>query len=417
MTAENFTHWLLQFNINPPAADLLGLILAILYVTMLALAANAAAKLLIRHVIHPLIHKTSIQWDDLLIQQGVIVRFSHLIPAAILHLMTPTVFAQAPKVVAFAQVLVNAYLIIIGLLVIDAALNCIRTLWARSSMGKRYPANSAIQAAKLIINLIGVVFILSVVLGKSPLVFFSGLGAATAILLLIFKDAILGLVAGIQLSVNNMVMVGDWIEMPARGADGDVIDVSLTTVKVQNWDKTITTIPTYTLISESFKNWRGMSEAGGRRIKRALQLDMRSIQFADEQLLERFKRMRLLRPYLDAKLEEIQQHNAQVGDDLAELINGRRLTNVGTFRAYCLAYLRNHPKVRQDMTLMVRQLAPNPNGLPLEIYVFCNDTVWANYEGIQGDLFDHLLSILPEFKLNVFQAPSGSDFTALLPKN
>lgn len=417
MTAETITTWLLQYKLSLPAADLLGLTITILYISGLALLANLVAKLLIHHVIHPLIHKTSVKWDDLLIQNGVIVRFSHLIPAAVINLMTPTLFANAPKIIASFQVIVNAYLILIGLLVIDALLNCIRTLWGYSSMGKRYPANSAIQAAKLIINLIGAVFILSVIMGKSPVVFFSGLGAATAILLLIFKDAILGLVAGIQLSVNNMVMVGDWIEMPARGADGDVIDVSLTTVKVQNWDKTITTIPTYALISDSFKNWRGMSESGGRRIKRALYLDMRSIQFADAQLLERFKRMRLLRPHLEAKLEEIQKYNSEVGDDLAELINGRRLTNVGTFRAYCLAYLRNHPKVRSDMTLMVRQLSPTPNGLPLEIYAFCNDIVWANYEGIQGDLFDHLLSILPEFKLNIFQAPSGSDLDKLILKN
>ncbi len=206
-----------------------------------------------------------------------------------------------------------------------------------------------------------------------------------------------------------MVTVGDWVEMPARGADGDVVDVSLTTVKVQNWDKTITTIPTYALISDSFKNWRGMSEIGGRRIKRALNIDMRTIQFADEALLERFRHIRLLRPYLDAKLEEIQKHNADVGDDLAELINGRRLTNIGTFRAYCAAYLRNHPKIRQDLTLMVRQLAPAEHGLPIEIYVFSNDIVWANYEGIQADIFDHFLSVLPEFNLSAYQAPSGAD--------
>jgi miniconductance mechanosensitive channel len=241
-------------------------------------------------------------------------------------------------------------------------------------------------------------------------VFFSGLGAVTAILLLIFKDAILGLVAGFQLSVNNMVMVGDWIEMPCRGADGDVIDVSLTTVKVQNWDKTITTIPTYSLISDSFKNWRGMSESGGRRIKRSLNIDLRTIQFADESLLNRFKGIRILGPYLEQKLSDIQQHNDDVGDDLSELINGRRLTNVGTFRAYCLAYLRNHPKIHTShMTLLVRQLAPSEKGLPIELYAFANDIAWANYEDIQGDIFDHLLSILPEFQLSAFQEPSGAD--------
>ena len=207
-----------------------------------------------------------------------------------------------------------------------------------------------------------------------------------------------------------MVMVGDWIEMPGRGADGDVIDVSLTTVKVQNWDKTITTIPTYTLISDSFKNWRGMSESGGRRIKRSLNIDLRSVQFADEELLERFKQIKILRPYLEEKLAEIQQHNEDVSDDLAELINGRRLTNIGTFRAYCVAYLRNHPKIHQSgMTLLVRQLPPTDKGLPIELYCFTNDIAWANYEDIQGDIFDHLISILPEMGLSAYQAPSGAD--------
>lgn len=316
-----------------------------------------------------------------------------------------------------SQVAVSTYLIIIALFVIDGVLNFARSIWDQLPVGKRFPAKSFIQAAKLVINLVGCIFILSALLGKSPLVFFSGLGAVTAILLLIFKDAILGLVAGFQLSVNNMVMVGDWIEMPGPGADGEVVDVSLTTVKVQNWDKTITTIPTYSLISDSFKNWRGMSESGGRRIKRSLNIDLRTIQFADESLLKRFKGIRILSPYLEQKLSDIQQHNDDVGDDLSELINGRRLTNVGTFRAYCLAYLRNHPKIHTSgMTLLVRQLAPNEKGLPIELYAFANDTAWANYEDIQGDIFDHLLSILSEFQLSAFQEPSGADVEKALSR-
>ena len=409
MTYEIISEWLQKLHIAPSLAHLLGLLGASLYLFIIAWLANFVAKRLITYVIHPIIGKTSIQWDDLLVQHNVIVRFSHIVPVAIIHFFAPTLFNGLTGIMNVFHVIVNTYLIVIILLVIDGILNFTRAVWERSTLGKQYPAKSFIQAAKLIINLIGFIFILSAVLGKSPLVFFSGLGAVTAILLLIFKDAILGLVAGFQLSVNNMVMVGDWIEMPARGADGDVIDVSLTTVKVQNWDKTITTIPTYALITDSFKNWRGMSDAGGRRIKRPLYIDMRTIQFADEAMLERFKRIRLLRPYLEAKLDEIRMHNDGIGEDLSELINGRRLTNVGTFRAYCVAYLRNHPKARQDMTLIVRQLAPGPQGLPIEIYVFSNDTAWARYEDIQGDIFDHLLSVLPEFGLSAYQAPSGAD--------
>lgn len=409
MTAQSVTQWLIERRIPAEFAQLGGWAFASLYLLILALLANFLAKRVIAHVIYPAIRKTSVDWDDLLIEHGVINRLSHILPAVIIQVFSPLLFGGESAAVAFINLIVNLYLVVIILLVFDAGLNFLRAIWERGRMGKRFPAKSFIQAIKLVINLIGLIFIISVLLGKSPLVLFSGLGAITAILLLIFKDAILGLVAGFQLSVNNMIMVGDWIEMPARGADGDVIDVSLTTVKVRNWDKTITTIPTYALISDSFKNWQGMSEIGGRRIKRAMRIDMRTIQFADEELLERFKHIRLLRPYLDAKLEEIRKHNAEVGDDLNELINGRRLTNIGTFRAYCLAYLRNHPKARQDLTLMVRQLAPKEHGLPIEIYVFTNDIVWANYEDIQADLFDHFLSILPEFNLSAYQAPSGAD--------
>lgn len=410
MTAQSVAEWLEGLKLSPEIAQLGGWGFAILYLFIFALLANLLAKRFIKYVAHPIIEKTSVEWDDLLIKNNVIVRFSHIIPAAVIQIFAPALFEAGSAGTEIIDLAVNLYLIIIVLFVVDGGLNFAREVWERGPLGRRFPAKSFIQAIKLIVNLVGIILLLSALLGKSPLVLFSGLGAVTAILLLIFKDAILGLVAGFQLSVNNMVMVGDWIEMPGRGADGDVIDVSLTTVKVQNWDKTITTIPTYALISDSFKNWRGMSDSGGRRIKRALRIDMRTIQFADEQLLERFKRIRLLRPYLEAKLEEIQKHNSDVGDDLAELINGRRLTNVGTFRAYCLAYIRNHPKIHHEgMTLLVRQLAPEEHGLPIEIYCFTNDTAWARYEDIQADIFDHLLSVLPEFKLSAYQSPSGAD--------
>ncbi len=410
MTPDEISKRLQHLNIDAAMAGNLGVLGSILYICLLALVANFLAKRLIEWVVHPIIKRTAIKLDDLLIDHRVIVHFSHLVPAAVIHFYAPVLFKGEEGILAIIGLAVNTYLIIITLLVIDGLINFARAIWESGPVGRRYPAKSYAQAAKLVINLIGLIFILSGLLGKSPLVLFSGLGAVTAILLLIFKDAILGLVAGFQLSVNNMVAVGDWIEMPARGADGDVIDVSLTTVKVQNFDKTITTIPTYSLISDSFKNWRGMSESGGRRIKRSLHIDMRTIRFADEKLLERFKRIRLLQSHLESKLDEIREFNEGVEENLAELINGRRLTNVGTFRAYCVAYLRNHPKIHKEgMTLLVRQLAPGPQGLPLEIYVFTNDIAWGNYEDIQGDIFDHFLSVLPEFDLSPYQSPSGAD--------
>ena len=264
-------------------------------------------------------------------------------------------------------------------------------------------------AIKLVATVVGVIFILAIILNKSPLFLFSGLGAITAVLLLVFKDAILGFVAGIQISANDMVRVGDWIEMPKAGADGDVIDVSLTTVKVQNWDKTITTIPTYSLISDSFRNWRGMSDSGGRRIKRAIYFDISSIQFANEEQLETWSKIGHVREHLDRKRREIAADNDKLGDEANVLGNGRRLTNIGTFRAYCVNYLKTHPHIAQDKTLLVRQLQPSEHGLPLEIYTFVNNTAWAFYEGVQSDIFDHLLAVAKVFDLRVFQAPSGFD--------
>jgi miniconductance mechanosensitive channel len=266
---------------------------------------------------------------------------------------------------------------------------------------------------KLIIYLVGVIFVISLLIGRTPIYLFSGLGAMTAVLMLIFKDAILGFVAGIQLTANKMVTPGDWIQMPKYGADGDVIEVALTTVKVRNWDKTITTIPTYALISDSFKNWRGMRESGGRRIKRAINIDMNTIRLCTPEMLERFRRIQYISDYIDRKQKEVKEYNREHGVDDTSSVNGRRLTNIGTFRAYVIAYLKNHPMVRQDMTFLVRQLAPTEHGLPIEVYVFCKDIVWANYEAIQADIFDHFLAVVPEFDLRVYQSPAGSDFSRL----
>ncbi|MEC4678590.1 MAG: mechanosensitive ion channel domain-containing protein, partial [Nitrospirota bacterium] len=254
------------------------------------------------------------------------------------------------------------------------------------------------------------ILIISALLDETPFYLLSGLGALTAVFMLIFKDAILGFVAGIQLTANKMVTHGDWIEMPKYGADGDVLEVSLTTVKIQNWDKTITTIPTYALISESFKNWRGMSESGGRRIKRAITIDMSTIQFCSDEMIEKFSKIRPIKVYIETKMKELTEYNTIHDLDDANIVNRRRLSNIGTFRAYVVAYLENHPKIHQDMTFLVRQLAPGEHGLPIEIYVFCNDTAWARYEAIQADIFDHLLAAVPEFGLKVFQNPSGNDF-------
>jgi miniconductance mechanosensitive channel len=272
---------------------------------------------------------------------------------------------------------------------------------------------SYLQVLKLIVNIFGVIVIIAVLSGKSPFYLLSGIGALTAVLMLIFKDTILSLVSSIQISSNDLFKVGDWVEAPHFGADGDVIDIGLHTIKIQNWDKTISVIPTHKLVDSSFKNWRGMSDSGGRRIKRSINIDMNSVKFCSNLMIDKYKKFNILKEYLDSKLLEIDEDNSDKNVSHDTLINGRSLTNIGTFRAYIEAYLRNNANIHKEMTFLIRQLSPGTNGIPIEIYVFSNDTNWVSYEAIQSDIFDHLLAIIPEFGLRVFQNPTGNDFSKL----
>lgn len=410
---EFFKDQLLEWGFTAQAATPVLLIAAILIIAAFAFLANFIAKAGLIRLINAAIVRS--RWSLLLLlrKHQVFRKFSHIAPAIVIQLLTPVLLADWPILVEIARTAVNVYLIGVALLVIDSALNVVLDAYNRSERTRPLPIKGFIQAVKLTTILIGIILILAVILGKSPAILMSGLGALGAVLLLVFKDAILGFVAGIQLSANNMVQTGDWIEMPQQNADGFVTDVSLTTVKVQNWDKTITTIPSYLLISDSFKNWRGMFESGGRRIKRPIYIDMRTIRFLDSELLERCKQINLLRPYLEQALQEIQQHNNEAKLEVDDLLNGRHLTNIGTFRAYCIAYLRQHQKLNHEMILLVRQLSPTAHGLPLEIYTFTSNTAWVVHEGVQGDIFDHFLAILPHFGLRVFQQPSGNDLTDL----
>lgn len=306
-----------------------------------------------------------------------------------------------------------------ALIVISVAMAIVRALayanelYERLPRSKNRPIKGFVQVVKILVLCGAAIITISVLIDQSPLLLLSGLGAITAVLLLVFKDTILSLVASVQLTSNDMLRVGDWIEMPAMNADGDVIDISLHTVKVQNFDKTITTIPTHRLVSDAYRNWRGMSEAGGRRIKRALTLDQNSIRFLSDDEVASLKRFRVLRDYLAAKKEEIAAWNESelAGEDA---VNARRITNIGTLRAYIIGYLKSHPEIDDNFTLLVRQLPPGPEGLPIEVYCFTATTNWGEYERIQADIFDHLLAILPEFDLRIFQEPSGSDFKRAL---
>jgi Small-conductance mechanosensitive channel len=343
----------------------------------------------------------------------VIPRLANVVPAMVISSGIGWIPDLPAALVAFVHGACQAWVVLTLALAFSHALDAVNDLYERRPDARNRPIKGFLQVAKIVIFALAGLSIVATLAGVKLTHLLTGLGAATAVLMLVFQDTLLSLVASVQISSDGRVRIGDWIEMPSQNADGDVIDIALHTVTVRNWDKTVTTIPTKKLISESFKNWRGMQESGGRRIKRALYLDQTSVRFLDEAERARLRRFVLLREYLEHKERELAEWNAGLGEDGRLPFNARRITNLGTFRAYVERYLRRHPGVHQDMTLLVRQLQPTAEGLPLEIYCFTNDTRWAVYEGIQSDIFDHLLAILPEFGLRVFQNPSGGDFRAL----
>ncbi len=412
-----FIHgFLIDQGVNPATARFLATAILLGITIIISVIANFIAKRFIVQGFVRIATRTKSKWDDVFHERNVFGKLSHLAPAIVLYVMMPLALEGYDQLTSLAISMVTIYMIIISILVIDSSLNAFLDIYQTRETSKEIPIKSFIQILKVAVYFISIILIISVALNKTPLYFFSGLGALMAILLLVFKDAILGFVAGIQLAANKMVATGDWIAMPKYGADGDVLEVALTTVKVQNWDKTVTTIPTYALISESFKNWRGMQLSGGRRIKRSINIDINTIKFCTEEMIERFSKIRYIADYMEMKKKELAEYNATHHLDNLPSANKRQLTNVGTFRAYVNAYLKNHPMINQEMTFLVRQLAPTENGLPIEIYVFCKDKIWANYEAIQADIFDHILAIVPEFDLRVYQSPAGSDFKELKNK-
>ena len=375
------------------------LLISILFAYVLFLVTNQ----IILRSIAKIFRKTSTEFDDILLEQKVFNKLPYLIPLIFLYSLRDVV----PFFKSVDRFLI-ALIALIILISLNALINAINDVYKKSRFAEKLNIKSYAQVVKLILNSVGIIIIAALLAGKSPIYFLSGLGALTAVLILVFKDTILSLVSSVQISSNDLFKIGDWIEAPQFGADGNVIDIALHSVKVQNWDKTICVVPTNQLINSSFKNWRGMSESGGRRIKRSIKINMKSIKFCSDSMIEKFKTIYLLKDYMEEKLKEINVHNIDKKINEADVVNRRSLTNVGTFRAYVKFYLKSNAKIHNDMTFLVRQLAPQSDGLPIEIYVFSNDTNWVNYEAIQSDIFDHLLAILPEFDLEVFQNLTGN---------
>ena len=349
--------------------------------------------------------RTNTRWDDALVERGVVSQASYLVPAVVVYFGLDF-FSFDTEILAR---IVRAWFVFCLVIMTSRLLGAGADIYEHYPISNRRPIKGYIQLANLIVFLIGAILALCTLLDISPWGIMSGLGAMTALLILVFRDTILSLVASLQIAAYDMVRTGDWIEMPGLGVDGDVIDVSLHTVRVQNWDKTIITVPTHRLIQDSFKNWRGMTEAGGRRIKRSLLVDQTSIKFLDQAAVDRLSQIENLQPYLADKMSDLANANRGKEGGEGPSLNRRELTNIGTFRAYAEAYLRENTNIHNEMTFMVRQLPPSSNGLPIEIYVFSNNTDWESFEIIQADIFDHLLASLPTFELRLFQLPTGFD--------
>lgn len=400
---EAFQSWQQQ---NP----VLGQIVLIAIILLLAFFTHWMTRRIMLVIIYRFAKKTKTQWDDALVRHRFFSRLANIAPALIIFLASKWNIDYSEILIRITEV----YIVIIFVRAISAFLSAVNTIYQTYDVSIERPIKGYIQIAKIFMYIVGGIFIIAVLLNKSPWVLLSGLGAVMAVIMLIFKDTILSLVASIKLISNNMIKIGDWISMPEFGADGDVIDIALHTVTVQNFDKTIVSLPTSKLIDEPFKNWRGMKEARGRRIKRAIHIDMNSIKFADNKLLQKLKKVTLLKPYILEREKEINDFNKKNNIDTSVLINGRRMTNAGLLRAYIEAYLKQHPKVKREYTFLIRQLDPGPEGLPLEVYIFINDTIWPNYERIQSDIFDHIIASLTFFDLKLFQSPTGNDFNKFL---
>ena len=394
-------------EVHPLLPPILGLFLLL----VVAIVVDLIVKRIVISIVRAIAKRSRTSWDDELVKHNVVGRLVQVAPAAIVYTGVGFLPGAGEDLVVLTRNIAVGYMILVLTLAITALLSAVHAIYSTSPAAKARPLKGFVQIVQIAVWIIAALMIVATILDRSPLLLLSGLGAMTAIVLLIFKDTILSFVASVQLAAQDMVRVGDWIEVPQFGADGDVIDIQLHTISVQNWDKTITTIPTHRLISDSFKNWRGMSESGGRRIKRSILFDLSSVRFLTDEEVDKFKRFKLLKDYVVDKSKELADYNASLESDVN--VNQRRMTNIGTFRAYALNYLRNHPRVREDMTLLVRQLEPGAEGLPMQIYCFTNTTAWAEYEGIQGDIFDHLIAIVPEFGLRVFQTPSGADMQSL----
>jgi len=411
-TTDRLIEFLGNAGLVESVARWIGELIMLILLILVSYLAYVITWRLMRSVLIPLVKRSKNQFDDLLIKHRFFKKVSYLVPALILYYFTDNAISTHTFIIIIKKGL-EIFFVFNAILIFNSVLSTINDFYDRYEFSKDHPLKGVFQVLKMLVYLLGILVIIGMLINRDISSLILSLGALSAVLLLIFKDPILGLVGGLQLIFNRMLSIGDWISMPKFGADGTVLEINLTTVKVQNWDKTIVTIPTYNLISDSFQNWRGMEESGGRRIKRSINIDMDSIHFCDDKMLEKFRKVSILKPYLEKKKEELIKYNKEFKTDPTSVINGRRQTNIGIFRAYLEHYLKNRHDIRTDMTFLVRQLQPTEKGLPIEIYIFTKTTEWANYESIQSDIFDHIIAAIPEFGLKVYQFPKSGELAVL----
>lgn len=402
--------WLRNMGLREDLVSWTAMGVDILILAAVAMLVDLFAKRIVLKAIQKAVSKSETDLDDVLFEKQVFDALIHIAPALVVQIAAPFVFDDFPEFVAWISKAVYVYIIGSVVWFASSLLNALHEFALRSPFFRDKPILSYVQVGKIITYIVAGVLIFSVLFDRSPLVVLSAFGAVAAVLLFVFKDTILGLVASVQISANDMLRVGDWVTMEKYAADGDVIKITLNTITIQNFDKTISHVPSYAFVSDSFKNWRGMSDSGGRRIKRSLMVNASTVRFCDQEMLERFSKFELLADYIASRSKEIEEYNANRKADKTYPINGRHMTNIGVFRRYIECYLTEHPHIRKDMSLMVRQLNPTEFGIPLEVYCFTNTTAWAEYEGIMSNVFDHLLAAAPLFDLRIFQRPSGYDF-------
>jgi miniconductance mechanosensitive channel len=412
---EYFNKCLINWGLIEGTANAFDNIIILLFIVVLVYIADYMLRIIVLGVFKRMAARTKNEWDDLIVDRKVIDKLIHVVPAVLIYILLPLAFSQDEQVhtLDFVRRLCLIYIIAVILRFIHAALNLVHDFFNQKEAFRNKPIKGFVQIMQITAYFIGGILIIAVLVNKSAVNLFAGLGASAAILMLVFKDAILNFVAGIQLSANDMLRAGDWITMPKYNADGTVMEVNLAALKVRNFDNTIVTIPPYALLSESFQNWRGMSESAGRRVKRSICIDMNSVTFCTEEMLDKFRRISLITEYINEKEKELQQYNETYHIDDSVWVNGRRQTNIGVFRAYLIRYLGNHPAVSKELPRFARHLQPTGKGIPIELYFFSAEKNWVTYESIQADVFDHVLAIIPEFGLRIFQEVSGNDLRRL----